>query len=133
MITPYSQAIRFTDCDIFGHINNAIYLTFFEEARIYYFNLLLGDEWNWETNGFIIRTNEVEYLFPIFHKDTIQIEITLSNLGQTSFELFYTIKNKNTNNIVTKGKSLIIYYNHLTKEKKVLDKLLSNALLKLKK
>ncbi len=133
MITPYSQAIRFTDCDIFGHINNAIYLTFFEEARIYYFNLLLGDEWNWETNGFIIRTNEVEYLFPIFHKDTIQIEIILSNLGQTSFELFYTIKNKNTNNIVTKGKSLIIYYNHLTKEKKVLDKLLSNALLKLKK
>jgi acyl-CoA thioester hydrolase len=133
MITPYSQAIRFTDCDIFGHVNNAIYLTFFEEARIYYFNLLLGDEWNWETNGFIIRKNEVEYLFPIFHKDAIQIEIIISNLGQTSFELFYTIKNKNTNIIVTRGKSLIIYYNHITKEKKVLDTLLSNALLKLKK
>jgi acyl-CoA thioester hydrolase len=133
MITPYSQEIRFIDCDIFGHVNNAVYLTFFEEARIYYFNQLLGNKWNWQTNGFIIKKNEVEYIHPIIHNDKIQIEITLSYLGQTSFELLYTIKNKHTYNIVTKGKSVIVYYNHMMKEKKVLDKVLLNALLKLKK
>jgi acyl-CoA thioester hydrolase len=132
MIKPYLQEIRLIDCDVFGHVNNAVYLTYFEEARIYYFKELLGLEWNWKENGFIIKKNEIEYLYPIFHANKIEIEVRLLSIGNTSFELFYSIKDKRNGNILTMGKSVIIYYNHTIKETKILDSIIIQALLKLK-
>jgi acyl-CoA thioester hydrolase len=131
MISPHQQVIRLVDCDIFGHVNNAIYLTYFEEARITYFKKLLGESWNWNENGFIVKKNEIEYVNPLFHWNKIEIEITLSKIGNSSFELNYTIKDLNKNEVTTTGKSILVYYNHIINQKKSLDKEITNALLKL--
>ena len=34
--------IRFVDIDAFGHVNNAHYLTYFEQARVRYFDDIMG-------------------------------------------------------------------------------------------
>ena len=39
---------RFNDCDLMGHVNNAIYLTYIEEARIFFFNQILERDWDWK-------------------------------------------------------------------------------------
>ena len=49
--TPIS--IRFADIDAFGHVNNAIYLTYFEMARSAYWNEII--EWDWSSVGIILR------------------------------------------------------------------------------
>lgn len=131
MISPHQQVIRLVDCDIFGHVNNAIYLTYFEEARITYFRKLLGESWNWKENGLIVIKNEIEYLKPLFHWNNIEIEITLFKLGNSSFELKYSIKDINKNEVTTIGKSTLVYYNHTINQKKSLDREITNALLKL--
>ncbi len=38
--------IRFSDMDAFGHVNNAIYLTYFEIARSNYWRDIIGWDWN---------------------------------------------------------------------------------------
>jgi len=38
--------IRFADIDAFGHVNNAIYLTYFEIARSAYWEEVI--KWDWE-------------------------------------------------------------------------------------
>jgi acyl-CoA thioester hydrolase len=132
MIIPHKQEIRLVDCDLFGHVNNAIYLTYFEEARITYFTHLFEKNWDWNKNGFIVRKNEVEYLSPIHHNDNIYIEVFLTNIGISSFELTYTIREANKEIIKTIGKSIIVYYDHTIGEKKVIDQKITNMLLKLK-
>ena len=42
--------IRWNDLDVYGHVNNAIYLTYLEEARDEWLSVSLGDPeqiWNW--------------------------------------------------------------------------------------
>jgi acyl-CoA thioester hydrolase len=66
MIKPLEIQIRFSDCDMMGHVNNAVYLNYFELTRIYYFRELLGKDWDWRKNGIILRKNEIEYFVPVF-------------------------------------------------------------------
>ena len=66
MIEPAKIQVRLTDIDILGHVNNAIYLSYFEMTRIHYFNELVGSEWDWMENGVVLVQNEVTYIQPIF-------------------------------------------------------------------
>ena len=57
--TPYKIEIRFSDCDRYKHVNNAVYLTYFEQARIHYFGEILGENWDWTKNGVILKKHFV--------------------------------------------------------------------------
>jgi acyl-CoA thioester hydrolase len=46
MIQPAAIQVRLTDIDILGHVNNSIYLTYFEMTRIHYFSQLVGPDWD---------------------------------------------------------------------------------------
>ena len=41
-IQPYAPEIRFRDIDAMGHVNNAVFLSYFEQARIHFFRQLVG-------------------------------------------------------------------------------------------
>ncbi|MBC7745311.1 MAG: thioesterase family protein, partial [Flavobacterium sp.] len=43
--------VRFADIDLFGHVNNAVYLTYFEIARSSYWSEVI--QWNWNEMGII--------------------------------------------------------------------------------
>ena len=47
--------IRFADCDLAGHVHNAAYLHYFEQARMHFFVAQLGDGWDWKKTGFILK------------------------------------------------------------------------------
>jgi acyl-CoA thioester hydrolase len=55
--------LRFSDMDMFGHANNAVYLTYFEQARSQYWKEIL--HWNWDTYGIVLVKSELEYIKPI--------------------------------------------------------------------
>ena len=48
MEQPIKIQVRFSDLDTLGHVNNAVYLSYFEMARIAYFTPLLGENWDWK-------------------------------------------------------------------------------------
>ena len=59
MISPARIFVRLTDLDILGHVNNAIYLTYFEMARMHYFAEMVGTEWNWMEEGVVLALHDV--------------------------------------------------------------------------
>ena len=65
MISPAQIQIRFADIDVMGHVNNAVYLSYFEMARVHYFKQILGEEWDWNSDGILLARNEIDYLSPI--------------------------------------------------------------------
>ncbi|MDB5120010.1 MAG: thioesterase [Sphingobacteriales bacterium] len=81
--------IRFADIDLFGHVNNALYLTYFEIARTAYWKEIIN--WNWDVMGIIIANAEISYLKPIRLNDEIRAYVKTSNIGKTSFTLKYVL------------------------------------------
>jgi acyl-CoA thioester hydrolase len=95
------------------HVNNAVYLNYFEEARIHYFRQVLGVDWDWNKMGVILRKNEVEYLKPVFLHEPIEIFVYLKHIGEKSFTLSYEVKV--LQEVRTTGTSVLVCYDSVSK------------------
>lgn len=131
MIPPFKIQIRFSDIDMLGHVNNVIYLSYFEMARVHYFTYLVGKNWDWKSEGIVLVKNEVEYLKPIVLYDKPEIHLNVSEIGTKSFTLAYEIK---VNEIVhTVGSSTLVCFNSVTNQSIGIPEKMRDALLKIKK
>ena len=91
MIEPAEIQVRFRDCDLMGHVNNAVYLSYFEQARMYYFEQLIGADWDYKKDGILLVKNEVTYLKPVFLHDVPKITLHLKELGNKSVTFGYEL------------------------------------------
>ena len=109
--------IRFSDCDMLQHVNNAIYLQYFETSRINFFKTELPN-WDWKEKGIIMLKNEVEYKIPLFLTDDCFVEISCLHIGTKSFTFFYEVKVNSPKGIITKsiGKSVMVCFNFNTNQ-----------------
>ena len=83
--------IRFVDVDAFGHVNNAHYLTYFEQARVLYFNEVVGWQYDWSRHGIILARAEINYVMPVLFRDDVRIYTRCSRLGTKSFDMEYRL------------------------------------------
>ena len=114
MIEPAAIQIRFSDIDVMGHVNNAVYLSYLEYTRVHYFKQILSESWDWTTNGIILAHTEVSYLSPILLNDQPMIHMKIGKTGNKSFTLHYTILVEGK--IMSKASSTLVCYNtHLRK------------------
>lgn len=116
MITPAKIQVRFADLDTMGHVNNSVYLTYFEYARVHYFNELLGLGWDWKKFGVLVAKNEVSYLKPVLLNDVPHVEVLLESIGTKSFTLAYEITVNGE--LTTTGKSVMVCFD-VTKQSSV--------------
>jgi len=86
--------VRWDDQDAFGHVNNAKYLTYVQEARV---------QMLWRArqsaglepilSDMVVARSEVDYLLPIYEGAMdIDCEIWVGKIGGASFEMFYELK-----------------------------------------
>lgn len=102
----YKRRINFFDCDpagilFFGRIFQLCHEAY--EAMIESFNL--KDNY-WMNENFVVPIihSEAKYRKPLHAGETVEIEITVTNLKDSSFELTYVCKNNKdevTNNVRT--------------------------------
>jgi acyl-CoA thioester hydrolase len=111
-IKPAEIQVRFSDIDVLGHVNNAIYLSYFEMTRVHYFNELLGESWDWKKNGVLLVRNEIDYFAPILLHHQPQIFMHLIEIGTKSFKLGYEVFVGDK--LHTNGCSVMVCYNAVT-------------------
>ena len=104
----YSLPVRFRDIDPLNHVNNAVFNTFYEEARIQF--ILNTPEWaKGFGNGmsFVLVKSTIEYLKPITYPSDLIIGSSILTIGNSSIEAFqaiYSKKEKMLHSVaVTKG------------------------------
>ncbi len=114
----YPVKIRFNDLDGYNHVNNAVYLTYFEEARINFLGNRVGVDWNWDEAGMLLARVEIDYLLPVVLANEVQIHISVCRIGSKSFDLKYLIEKREGDVwiAVTKGKSVQVCYNFKSAE-----------------
>jgi acyl-CoA thioester hydrolase len=79
--------VRFVDIDKLGHVNNAVYLSYFEMARVNYFDELVGERVNWYTTGMILGRSVVDYKMPVFLDDKLFVYTAVTRFGTKSFDI----------------------------------------------
>ena len=78
------QYVRWGDLDAFGHVNNATYLVYAQEARFAWSKMI----------EMVVARAEVDFLAPIYEGDIyLDIEIWVNNIGTSSFGVTYEMKN----------------------------------------
>ena len=113
-VFTHSLQVRFRDCDAMGHVNNAVYLTYLEEARFAYWRALWGGEMgDAATPGVILARAEIDYRRAARSGETLQIRITLDGLGSTSIRSSYEIVNAG-GDLVATAKTVLVVYDYKT-------------------
>jgi acyl-CoA thioester hydrolase len=82
--------VRFADTDAMGHVNNAVYLTYCEIARITYWTDVTGEPVRLGTQGaesLILAEARISYRAPAFHGETVTVETRAVRIGRSSFAL----------------------------------------------
>jgi len=79
------QYVRWDDLDAFGHVNNAKYLTYAQEARFAWSGIL----------EMVVARAEVDFIAPIYDGDSfVDVELWVSAIGTSSFSVTYVMKLK---------------------------------------
>lgn len=107
-MTSAKIQVRFSDLDVLGHVNNSIYLSYFEMTRVHYFKALLGTEWDWKAFGVVLVKNEIEYKKPVLLHDAPEIEMFTEHIGDKSFTLGYHLTVNNE--LRTTGRSVMVCF-----------------------
>ena len=106
--------LRFKDLDSLNHVNNANYITYFELARVKYFDDVVNEEVNWSEEGIILASITVDYKLPALFKDDLYVYCKCTKLGNKSFDLAYVmVKTENGKEIVVAtGSSVQVCFNY---------------------
>jgi len=110
--------VRYGDLDPQGHLNNAKYLTYFEQARVHYLlNLGLFLPGQSFTNiGIILAEVKVTFLAPVEYGTDCRVGMRISRLGNKSMTAEYTLMDAAANKELATGSAVLVGYDYRTSE-----------------
>ena len=82
--------VRYQDHDTMGHVNNATYVTYMEEARTKYLRDELGvpaDELS-----MVVAHIEVDFVRSVQYADEVTVAVSVTDLGESSFTMAYELR-----------------------------------------
>ncbi len=99
--------IRWRDLDGFGHVNNAVFLTYLEEARDEFYSSLLP----WDTvNRMVLRHTTVDFRHSLVQSDDhVEVTLRVLRLGSSSVVTEETIASVATGEIAAVAESVMVH------------------------
>jgi len=99
--------IRWRDMDGFGHVNNAVYLTYLEEARDEFLTELLGHD----TVGRIVaRRVDIEFLTGLVQEDDeVEVQLEVTGIGTSSLTTTERIVAASDGRVAARSQSVMVH------------------------
>jgi acyl-CoA thioester hydrolase len=119
--------VRFADTDAMGHVNNAVYLTYCEMARIRYWTDVTGEPvlpGHEGAESLILAEARITYRAPVFHGEIVTVETRATRIGRTSFILEHRLTacaRDGDPRLVATSESVMVRYDYETERPAVLD------------
>jgi len=114
----YPIEVRYGDLDPQGHVNNAKYLTFFEQARVRYMihlGLYTQDQ-SFMKVGVIVADAHIAFLAPILFGDEVKVGVRTSKLGNKSMTIEQNIVNNASGQELAKGEVVTVTFDYQSKQ-----------------
>ncbi len=110
-----SIAVAWGDMDAFRHVNNTVYLRWFETARIAYFERIGLVQYGGV--GPILARASVDFRRAVTYPDTVDVDVTVAKFGTTSFEMRYRARSRALDAIAAEGDGVIVMFDYATNAK----------------
>ena len=140
-VFTHQLEVRFRDCDPMGHVNNAVYLTYLEQARFHHWrasgiakgaiaspassDAAVPDD----VPGVIVARVEIDYRRAAKHGDVLSITLGVAAIGRTSFTYEYEIVDQSGALIAT-AKTVTVRFDYAAGKPVAISEALKRALLK---
>jgi acyl-CoA thioester hydrolase len=102
----HRETVRFNDLDGMGHVNNAVFSTYLEQARLAWF----GSDETMPLKDVILARTEIDFRSPISVGEVVEVGVRPSRLGTKSFELEYELRA--SGRVVAEAKSVLVGYDY---------------------
>ena len=81
--------VRWGDMDALGHVNNAVYFSYIEQARVDW--LSKREHLNHGTEGFVLINTQCTFLKPVVYPANVIVRTYLKDVGNSSVTLEHTL------------------------------------------
>lgn len=115
--------VRYGDLDPFGHVNNAVYLEFFEKIRICYWRVLADmagieklEAGDVPGARYVIAETSVRYKAPIFFENTLHGAARMRTVGNRSYTMDFELRTGETyggGTLVAEGFAAHVFFDPL--------------------
>jgi acyl-CoA thioester hydrolase len=102
--------IRFNDIDMIGHVNNAIHQEYFDQARLSYFQEIIGETINWKKFALIMATIKIDFFSAIEIHEMISVRTSVEKIGEKSLTMVQELFNTETQAIKSFNRAVLVAY-----------------------
>lgn len=113
--------VQWGDMDAFQHVNNTVYLRWFESARIAYFakcGMPTGS--GGRAPGPILARATIDFRAPVTFPDSVTARARVTKLGHTSFTMAYQVVSQKLG-VCAEGEGVCVMFDYATQSKAPLD------------
>jgi acyl-CoA thioester hydrolase len=108
-----SIPVQWGDQDAFAHVNNTVYLRWFESARIAYLERVGMMELHEAENiGPIVASAACDYRRPVTYPDTVAVGARVTRIGKSSFTMEHAVASQQHGVIAAEGKSTLVVFDY---------------------
>ena len=106
-------AVAWGEMDAFGHVNNIVYLRYFESARVAYFDKV-GTMETLATTGIgpILAETRCRYKLPLTYPDTISVGARIVELAADRYLMHYRVVSHRHGEVAADGDAWIVPYDY---------------------
>jgi acyl-CoA thioester hydrolase len=105
--------VAWGDMDSLAHVNNLIYLRWFESARVHYFEQLgVAAGMTARQTGPILARQEIDYRLPVTYPDTVRVTTNVVKMGTTSWVMRFQVWTKKAQAIAAEGQGVMVLYDY---------------------
>lgn len=110
--------IRYADLDPQGHVNNAAFLTYFEQARVkYLIHLgLFSNDLSYLDIGIILADARVAFLVPVLWEMHVRVGVRIARVGTKSMMMEYELIDDAKVTQLATGATVLVAFDYRTKQ-----------------
>ena len=112
--------VLFRDLDAYGHVNNAVFFTYFEWARTVMWFRLNGIEFGPRNIDFIVARAECDFRAQVGF-ETIDIAVRIGEMRGSSLDFVYEIRKSSDGVVAATGKVVVVLFDWEKQSKRAID------------
>ena len=109
----HRETVRFRDADSLGHVNNAVYLTYLEQARVE-----MRNQFGFDWTQMILARCEIDFRGQVSVDEVVEVTMWPTRVGNKSFELGYELKVGDS--LVAEAKTVLVAFDYERNESRPL-------------
>lgn len=110
--------VEWGEMDAYGHVNNTVYLRWFESARMEYFRRAGWPEVEREIGvGPILHSTRARFRAPVEWPDEVEVTARVAGIGADRFTMHYEVRSLRMDRLACEGEGVIVSYDYRARGK----------------